>query len=397
MSSLYMDLQSGISGDMAVSALLSLSGDKEQQKLDMLKDRLSTLPLTGFRIESSHVQRNGMRGNTFSVTVDERKQKPRDFRAITKLLDDSGLGEDEKVLSQRLFEVIAQAEARVHGGSPGHVHFHEIGAVDSIVDIVSFSILYTDLAPEKTVSSVPSLGSGITVSMHGSIPVPAPATLEILAGLPIRGTDRKEELVTPTGASIVKCVVSHFGRLPECSIRAVGYGFGQRKSDHPNLLRVLEIDEVPARDDLVTGTVHLIEATVDDSTPEEIGFLQEILFREGALDMWTSPVYMKKNRPGLNICVVCTQDAFDRLCTFMLKHSSTFGLRYSTRERLCLKRTMKKVHTAFGDIGVKVGLIGQDIVKVSPEYEDCRKAALLHNVPLRIVFDAAQREASRLL
>ena len=396
MSSLYLDLQNGMSGDMAVSALLSLAGDGEQEKLRMLQDKLDTLSLFGFRIESRREQRNGILGNLFTVIVDEHEQKPRDFKTIRKLITDSELNEDEKELSLKLFEVIAQAEAKVHGTTAEQVHFHEIGAVDSIIDIVSFSVLYLDLAPSGTAASSPSLGSGTTQSMHGTIPVPAPATLEILTGLPIRGTDRKEELVTPTGASIIKCTVSRFEPMPQCTIKRIGYGFGQRSSALPNVLRVLEIDEQCNREGYETGTVILIEATIDDSTPEEMGFLQEALFTEGALDVWTSPVYMKKNRPGFNICVVSARENFDNLCTCMLRKSSSFGLRYSTRERLCLKRTLNKVHTEFGDIRVKVGMIGQEIVKVSPEYEDCRSAARDHGVPLQAVFDAARREASKL-
>ena len=397
MSSLYFDLQNGISGDMAVSALLSLVGDGEQEQLRILKEKLDTLSLSGFRIESRREQRNGIWGNLFSVIVDEHNQKPRDFKTIRKLISDSGLNEDEKGLSLKLFEVIAQAEAKVHGTTTEKVHFHEIGAVDSIVDIVSFSVLYLDLALSGTAASTPSLGSGTTRSMHGIIPVPAPATLEILTGLPIRGTDREEELLTPTGASIIKCTVSRFGSMPECTINRIGYGFGQRSSALPNVLRVLEIEEQCTREGLETGTVFLIEATIDDSTPEEIGFLQEALFTEGALDVWTWPVYMKKNRPGFNICVVSSRENFDNLCSCMLRTSSSFGLRYNTRERLCLKRAIKKVHTEFGDISIKVGMIGQETIKVSPEYEDCRSAAREHGVPLQAVFDAARREASKLL
>jgi uncharacterized protein (TIGR00299 family) protein len=399
MSSLYLDLQNGISGDMAVAALLSLAGDTEaeKEKLGMLEEKLSTLPLSGFSIESSRDQRNGIWGNLFTVTVDQHKQKSRDFKAIKNLITESALNEDEKELSLKLFEVIAEAEAKVHGTSTENVNFHEIGGIDSIVDIVSFSVLYLDLAPSCTAASTPPLGSGITESMHGIIPVPAPATLEILTGLPVRGSGREEELVTPTGASIIKCTVSRFGSMPESIIQRIGYGFGHRSSTLPNVLRVLELDEKKIRNGYETGTVYLIEATIDDSTPEEMGFLQETLFKEGALDVWTSPVYMKKNRPGFNICVISAPEAFGRLSDCMLRTSSSFGLRYSIHERLCLKRLIKKVHTAFGDIGVKVGMIGQDMVKASPEYADCRRAARKHNVSLQVVFDAARREASRLL
>ena len=396
MSSLYLDLQNGISGDMAVSALLSMSGDGEQEKLHMLQEKLNTIPLSGYSIQSRHEQRNGIRGNLFDVVVEQHKQHSRDFTAITKLIADSGLNQDEKELSQRIFEEIASAEATVHGGSPARVHFHEVGAVDSIIDIVSFSVLYLDLSPSRMSASTPTLGSGNTGSMHGIIPVPAPATVEILKGLPVRGSDREEELVTPTGAAILKCTVSRFGPMPGCSIRRIGYGFGQRSSSLPNVLRVLEIDEQTGDNDLERGTVILIEATIDDSTPEQIGFLQEALFKEGALDVWTVPVYMKKNRPGFNICAVGTEQTFDQLATCMLRDSSSFGLRYSTHERLCLKREMQMVRTPFGEIGIKIGMIGPEIVKYAPEYEDCRAAAQEHGVPIHVVFDAARREASRL-
>jgi hypothetical protein len=233
--------------------------------------------------------------------------------------------------------------------------------------------------------------------MHGTIPVPAPATLEILKGIPVRGTDREAELVTPTGASIIKNTISRFGPLPGCTVERIGYGFGQRTSTHPNMLRVLQIDEHAHAQDYERGAVSMIQVTIDDSTPEEVAFLQELLFKEGALDVWITPVYMKKNRPGFNISVLSAPQTFDRLCTTMLRKSSSFGLRFSTHERICLRRTEKRVSTEYGDISVKIGMIGDEIVKYAPEYEDCRGAAQKHNVPVQAVFDAAKREAAKML
>ena len=392
MSSLFFDLQKGISGDMGVAALLSLTGQEEKVTND-LREKLRTLSLSGYDIEVKQEQRNGLLGTLFTVHTDGQEKVLRNFNAIHELIARSGLLEGEKNLAISIFETLARAEAAVHGTTPDKVHFHEIGAVDSIVDIVSFSVLYAQLHPDRACASSVALGSGTTLSMHGEIPVPAPATLEILKGVPVYGTDKSCELTTPTGAAIVRTVVTHFGPLPHGVVQKTGLGFGHRTSPSFNGLRVLEIAEVPQMGNDEGGTVGVIEVTIDDSTPEEIAFLHELLLSEGALDVWVTPVHMKKNRPGFNITVLCSPGSLEGLAQRVLRKSSTFGLRYSFQERKCLRRSIKEVRTEYGPVHVKLGMLGDEVVKVVPEYKDCRNAAMRHDIPIERVFAAAKAEA----
>jgi uncharacterized protein (TIGR00299 family) protein len=396
MSALYFDLCCGISGDMAVAALLSLAGQVEREGKE-LSERLRTLPLSGYEIEVKRERRKGLEGTLFTVHTGNRREKPRDYSNIRTLLGGSGLPEDEKMLALAIFETLAQAEASVHGVPQEKVHFHELGAVDSIVDIVCFSILYTKLRAGETHASPVSLGSGITASMHGEIPLPAPATLEILRGLPVRGTVKPFELTTPTGAAILRTVVKQFGPLPPGRIRALGLGFGHRENGSFNGLRILSFDPSFEQEDADMDRIAVIEVTIDDSTPEEIGFLQEILLSGGAKDAWVAPVQMKKNRPGFNLTVLCDPGELDHFARVLLHHCSSFGLRYSLQDRMCLERRVQEVSTAYGPIAVKIGMLGGAVLKAVPEYEDCRAAALKHGVPLRLVFETARTEAARQL
>jgi uncharacterized protein (TIGR00299 family) protein len=394
MNALYFDLQCGISGDMAVAALLSLTGHEEGEDL---RERLRALPLSGYEIEVKRERRKGLEGTRFTVHTGDRREKPRDYFNIRTLIDGSGLHEGEKRLALSIFETLARAEASVHGVPPEKVHFHELGAVDSIIDIVSFSILFSKLQADEVHASPVSLGSGTTTSMHGEIPIPAPATLEILKGLPVRGTGKPFELTTPTGAAILRTVVTRFGPLPPGRILTTGLGFGHRKNGSFNGLRVLSFDPSFELDDAEGDRIVVIEVTIDDSTSEEIGFLQELLLSEGAKDVWVAPVQMKKNRPGFNLTLLCEPGELDRFGRVLLSHSSSFGLRYSFQDRMCLGRRLQEVPTAYGPIAVKIGMLGDVVLKAVPEYEDCRAAALKHGVPLRRVFEAARTEAGRQL
>lgn len=379
---LYFDLQNGISGDMAVAALLSLGGSITQ-----LRGRLKSIPLGGYEIEAARERRNGIPGYTFSVHVRSGSQIPRDYRNIRELIEKSGLSESEKKLAGIIFHSIAEAEALIHGTNVEQVHFHEVGAVDSIIDIVSFSILYSSIGAGHCRASEIHLGGGSTESRHGTIPVPAPATVEIVKGLPVRGAGLPFELTTPTGAAIVKSIIGSFGPLPKCLIKKVGLGFGKRKNQGFNALRVLEYEELPEWEGEPGQPVVVIDVTIDDSTSEEIAYLQERLFTEGVLDVYVTPVFMKKNRPAFNVSVICTPDDFERISELILRESSTFGLRYRFMDRKVLDRKVDPIDTSFGPIRVKVGYLGEVPIKASPEYEDVKKAARSHGVPLRLVFD----------
>jgi uncharacterized protein (TIGR00299 family) protein len=374
-SSLYFDLGSGISGDMAVAALLSLDND-----LAYLKSRLSLLDIDGWDIECTDELRNGIKGKSFSVFDRKRNQNPKNYRDIKKILSSSGFEDSEKQLALTIFEHIAVAESGVHGIEVDQVHFHEVGALDSIIDIASFSVLW---------ASAISLGTGTIRSRHGILPVPSPATLAIVKGLPVVGTDFPSELTTPTGAAIVKSVVEKFGSLPGCVIKNVGTGFGKRREPGINALRLIEYDESdvsfhPSHPS--AETVSVIEVTIDDSTPQEIAFLQETLFLQGALDVYVTPVYMKKNRPGFNVSVISRPQDMEGLSNTILTASSSFGLRYQLYNRKILERRIKKINTPYGTIAVKCGYLNGSLIKVVPEYEDCRKAGQKTKTPFREVW-----------
>jgi uncharacterized protein (DUF111 family) len=408
-STLYFDLQCGISGDMAVAAMLGLGTSIEE-----LRERLEPLGLGGYRVELGRERRSGFLANAFSV-VQTEKSRSRGYGEIRALIAGSGLEGEVKSLAEAVFEHIARAESLVHGVPVDEVHFHEIGAVDSIVDIVSFAILYEKHGFSSAMASPIPLGSGLTESMHGAIPVPAPATLEIVKGLPVTGTHgfpssgvprlpatgagagapatdagAAHEFTTPTGAAIVKTVVGRFGPLPPCVIREVSMGCGKRRTHGLNALRLLVIEETAAEPASSDRTVAVIEVTIDDSTPEEIGFLTEELFAMGVLDAYVTPVYMKKNRPAFNVTIVCAVESLETCSRAVLERSSSLGLRYQYYNRRTLERTVVKVETRFGPISVKVGMLGGRAVKASPEFEDCRAAARASGAPLREVYREAE-------
>jgi len=387
---LYLDLQNGISGDMAVAALLSLGST-----LSPLTEKLKTLELEGYEIEAAEERRNGIPGQTFNVRVEERLQSPRSYADIRSLIERSGLTAREKTLAQTIFLYIAESEARIHGTELDQVHFHELGAVDSIVDIVSFSVLYTAQRVRRCRASEIHLGRGSTRSRHGIIPVPAPATLDIIRGLPVQGTAVPYELTTPTGAAIVKSVVSSFGPLPACVIQRVGTGFGKRMKPGINALRVFECEEIPPQETASRDLVAVMELSIDDSTPQEIAYLQERLFEAGSLDVFTTPIFMKKNRPAFNVTVICTPSDLDRIADLILQESSTFGLRYQYLNRKLLERRIETLDTRFGPVSVKIGLLGNVVIKASPEYEDLRKAARVNGVSLRRVAEELHRVSAK--
>jgi len=416
MSSLFFDLQNGISGDMAVAAMLSLSECKTEPfnhkapdekgkspSLEFIRKKLNQLPLQGYELSCRDEHRGGILGKRFEVFLKNKNHESRNYRTIKELIKKSDLTEEEKNLSLEIFNILAEAEAKVHGTEIEDVHFHEIGAVDSIIDIVSFSVIFVNLKPERVYASFVPLGSGTTSGMHGSLPLPAPASLEILRGLPVYGTGKTGELTTPTGAAILKAVVQSFGPMPPGIIRCVGTGFGKRKKNGINAIRVFDFTEIsgkisPSVDLLNTQSlckdiVAVIETTIDDSTPEEVAFIQETLFSEGALDVFITPCFMKKNRPGFNLTVLSKPEDLNRCADTILINSSTFGLRYQFYYRKYLDRRIEKVQTEFGPISVKLGILDGKVVKVSPEYEDCRRAALKNNIPIRTIFEKARLEA----
>jgi uncharacterized protein (TIGR00299 family) protein len=385
----YFDCFSGISGDMTLGALIDLGAP-----VDWLQDELSRLPLTGFRVTAAPVVRNGIQATFASVEI-ENPGHSRDYKKIKSLLEDCPLSDAVKSRSLDIFETLARAEAGIHGCDLHEVHFHEVGGVDAIVDIVGSALCLEKLGIHKVISSRIPLGSGFVQCRHGKLPVPAPATIEILKDAPVYGTEVAAELVTPTGAAIITSLAESFGPLPPMHIKKTGYGAGQRElTDRPNLLRILTGSPPDSSEGLQTDQIIILETCIDDMNPEFFGFIMERLYTDGALDVYWIPVHMKKNRPGILIQVLCQEDVKDRLIQRLLSESTSLGVRYYRAARKLLAREQVMIQTSFGKIQVKRVKDPDGGERLIPEYDVCREIALKQNLPLRAVYETIAREAA---
>jgi uncharacterized protein (TIGR00299 family) protein len=390
---LYFDCFSGISGDMCLGALLDLG-----IPADYLIDKLALLPVSGYQIEFLPVTKQGI-GATKVEIVQKAHQVFRQLSDIEKLISASHLSSWVKEQSLSAFTKLAAAEAKVHRTAVEKIHFHEVGALDSIIDIVGAFILVEYLKPVKIMSSAIPLGSGYVSCEHGLLPIPAPATLELLAGVPVHSLLTGGELVTPTGAAIITTLAAEFTAIPAGIINKIGYGAGTKDFEHPNVLRTLLLQPTPAPGCLQESgsscdQVVVLETTIDDMPGEALGFLLDKLFAAKALDCFYTPIYMKKNRPAQKLTVLCTAECRQEILAALFKHSSTFGVRVFLQDRVKLCRTLQKVSTAFGQVTVKLGYLNQELVQISPEYEDCARLAELYQVPLAAIFQAALKELS---
>jgi pyridinium-3,5-bisthiocarboxylic acid mononucleotide nickel chelatase len=380
----YFDAFSGLSGDMTVGALLHLG-----VSLEALRAELAKLPLSGYQLNQGERVQSGIRATKFNVEVREPLGE-RSFRAITRLLQESTLIPQVKETALRIFTILAEAEGRVHGVAPEAVHFHEVGAVDSIVDIVGAAFGLHALGIEKVYASALPMGKGFVPSRHGVLPIPGPATVELLKGWPVRLEDGDAELVTPTGAAIIAAVAQH-DPVPQLQLAAVGYGAGERTlPDRPNLLRVLvgNTGETPREEQLL-----VLETNIDDLNPELYEHVMERLFTAGARDVFLAPIHMKKNRPGVLLSVLGETADRDKLSTILFTETSTLGVRSYPVARVALRRESREVVTAYGSVRVKLAHGPDGRINVAPEYEDCRRLAREKEVPLKLVYEAAVRSA----
>jgi uncharacterized protein (TIGR00299 family) protein len=392
MKVLYIDAFSGISGDMTVGAFLSLG-----LPIDRLRHALSTIDLSDYTVTADACEVSGIRAVRFRVHTVEAAHAHRPYRAIRDLLDRSRLEAVTKTHALRIFDRLAEAEGRVHGVALDDVEFHEVGAVDSIVDIVGAAVGIAAFGVERVYVSPLPLGSGLVQSQHGPLPVPGPATVELLRGFPIRPGDGDGELVTPTGAAIVASTAQP-GPVPDLRIEAVGYGAGTRTlADRPNVLRLVLGEAVasPARDEQL-----VLETNIDDYQPEFFDLVMERLFAAGARDVYLAPVHMKKNRPGIVVSVMCAPTDRERVAGVLLSETSTIGVRYFPVQRLVLPRTVEEVQTPYGIVRVKIATGPDGHRNLAPEYDDCRRAAVEHRMPIKLVYQAAlvaaaQRDLSR--
>ena len=387
----YFDCFSGISGDMTLGALIDLG-----VPLKYLQDRLTSIPLKDFDITVTPVHRNGIRAMSVSVGMYD-DQTARNFADIRSLIENCPLSEMIRSTSLKIFKKLAASEAHIHNCSTEEVHFHEVGGIDAIVDIVGTAICLDYLGIKSIIASHIPLGKGFVTCSHGKLPVPAPATLDILKRVPVYGTDIPHELVTPTGAAIIVTLAEGFGPMPDMDMTGVGYGAGQRELEAgPNLLRIITGTGLETASgspgEVPEDHIYILETCIDDMNPELFGYLMDRLFADGALDVYWIPVYMKKNRPGTLLQVLCHPDDKDNLIGRILSETTTLGVRYYESRRRLLWRDRFEVKTTYGDIPVKRVKDLQGNIRIVPEYEVCEKIARERNIPLRIVYDTITRE-----
>jgi hypothetical protein len=379
----YFDCFAGAAGDMIVAAMLDAGLDAE-----FLKAQLATLSLKNLDIKITQTTRAGLRALSFLPVV-QKEHQHRNLKDITKIITQSKISEKAKKTAITVFEKIAQAEGKVHGKDPNEIHFHEVGALDSIVDIVSASIGFDALELDKVYCSTLSVGGGSIECAHQLLPVPAPATTELLKGVPIVGGPGQAELLTPTAAAILTTVVDRFCPLPAMKIEKIGYGAGTLESEKfPNVLRLLlgqTADEAEANAD----SVCLLETNIDDISGELVGSATEKLFSRGALDVFTTPIYMKHGRPAEQISVICKIEDVQKMEQILFEEGLTFGVRRQIMQRTKLAREFVAVQTEFGEIRIKTGSLGGKIVNAKPEFSDCTSAAEKHKVAVKTVLDAA--------
>ncbi|HEY5494130.1 MAG TPA: nickel pincer cofactor biosynthesis protein LarC [Candidatus Anoxymicrobiaceae bacterium] len=379
----YFDCFSGISGDMVLGALVDLGLD-----LDELSRALSSLDLEQFRLESRDVMSYGLRGTKVDVMVPD-SVLVRTFNNIKDIIESSELPAAVKSTSLEIFMRLARAESVIHNKPVDQVHFHEVGAVDSIVDIVGSSYGIQALGITEVFASPLPLGHGMIKTLHGSIPVPVPAVLEILGDTPTYGCGIPTEIVTPTGAAIIKTLAGSFGTMPPLKLSKTGYGAGTKDIGVANLLRVItgEAMDFPGEQEQLA---YVVSTNIDDMNPEFYDYVMERLFGAGAHDVWLAPIQMKKTRPGTIINVLCSPSDASAIKRILLEETSTFGLRTASVMKKAIEREVIEVETRWGTVRVKIGRESGHVTSVSPEFSDCAKIAGEHSVPIKEVFRKAQ-------
>lgn len=391
----YLDCFSGISGDMALGAMIDLG-----VSVKWLTDQLRRIPLSGFRLTTDGVTRHGIHARQVRVIVSDNPPS-RCWTDIRRLLQDSPLPDSVKAASLAAFKRIAVAEAGIHQVPVADVHFHELGGVDALVDIVGTMLSIEALGIRSVTASEIALGQGTVTCRHGVIPVPSPATVAILKDIPVYGTGIENELTTPTGAALVATLAAEFGPLPPMMIQKTGYGAGTRDTgERANVLRVITGEKIaahPAGDPpgASTETVMVIETTVDDMNPEIYGFVMERLFEDGAFDVCWVPVQMKKNRPGIQIQVICPTDRTDVILDRLLTETTALGVRYYPVRRKTVPRETAHKKTSFGTVAVKRIVTPAGTVRFIPEYEICRAIARKIDQPLPVIYATLTGEINK--
>jgi pyridinium-3,5-bisthiocarboxylic acid mononucleotide nickel chelatase len=427
MKALYFDCFSGISGDMTLGALLDLGIDKE-----LFLSELDKLNIGGYEIVIQKKIKNGIVGTDVKVILNEEYDKlqekikqheqhhhnhnhnhahgdekhdhtthqhnhsMRNLKSIETIIDWSDLAQNVKDYSKKVFREIAKAEAKVHHKDISEIHFHEVGAIDSIVDIVGVAICLDLLGVKKIFSSPLHDGHGFIECQHGIIPVPVPAVMEMLkdSNIPLISDDVNTELITPTGMGIIKCLTSDFGKMPAMIIEKVGYGMGKRDTGKFNALRI--VMGTLFEEDKLMEEIAILETNIDNMSPEIMGYVTDKLFSNGALDVFTTPIYMKKNRPAFMLTVLTTKELEEKLTDIIFRETTTLGIRRTLSSRYCMNREVVKIDLGFGEVQVKVASRG-DIKKYAPEYEDCKNLSEKTGMSLKSVYDVVNEKAKYLI
>ena len=389
---LYFDCIAGISGDMALGALIDAGAD-----LEPIRAGLMTLAVEPFDLEVDQVESNGLRATKVEVRTGA-VSVIRTYANIRSLLELAELPLHAKGTAQRIFRRLAEAEAMVHRRELEQVTFHEVGAVDSIVDIVGTALALSSLGVDRVFASAVPTGFGMVKTEHGSLPIPAPAVVELLRGAPMYSRGVPVELVTPTGAAILAALVEGFGELPRMRVEHVGYGAGTARLDFPNVLRVLigeeDLTAAPEPEGRgPSGTEVVLETNVDDLNPELYGYVLERLFEAGAQDAWLTPIVMKKGRPAVTISVLVAPQRQEAIRQVLFREAGTLGVRATTVEKEVLDREWVEVATSHGTVRVKIGRLEGRPVTLAPEFEDCAHLAREAGIPLREIYEEAVRLA----
>ncbi|MBI5971675.1 nickel pincer cofactor biosynthesis protein LarC [Staphylococcus caledonicus] len=379
---LYLDCHTGIADDMLLSALVDLGANPKD-----IENELKQLPIDDFALHFQKKVKQGIIAMTLRIDFHEHHHH-RKASDIFKMIDESHLADRVKVRSKKIFETIGYAEAKIHGMTIEDVHFHEVGAMDSIIDIIGGCIALEQLGIETLYCSAIPTGNGKINIAHGIYPIPAPATAEILKGVPLANFDVQSELTTPTGAAFAKSLVTNFGPFPAATMTEIGYGAGNKDFEFPNILRVIQFQDDQEN---TNDQVQVIECQIDDMTPEMLGHFMDVALQDGALDVYYTPITMKKNRPAIQLTIICKVNDKHHIENVVLSHTSSLGVRSYTVNRRILSRAFRKINTQYGDITIKFSLKNGKILKMKPEYEEMKKVSVEETIPLQNVYNEVMK------
>jgi pyridinium-3,5-bisthiocarboxylic acid mononucleotide nickel chelatase len=385
----YFDCFSGISGDMAIGAFLDAG-----LSFKTLSRELARLKVKGYALKKKKVMRGQISGTKFDCLTRDHGHSHRSIKEISRIINRSSLNKKVKDTAKNIFTNIGSVEARIHGLNPKHdIHLHELGDIDSIIDIVGVAIALDELGIDEIYSSNIDLGRTFINSRHGVLPIPAPAALELLKGMPVEIGAIKAELVTPTGAGILKTLSKGFGQMPRMKITNIGYGAGSKDApDRPNMLRVIIGEKAEA---FKEDKVSVVETNIDDMNPQFFEYLFERLFKAGALDVYTTSIQMKKSRPAFKLSVLVRPADLKAVSDIIFKETTAIGVRFYEAGRFKLERKIVKAKTQYGNLKVKISTSPEGIFTASPEYDDCVKAARNRRAPLKAVYEAAGKAVKR--